>query len=202
MIVKEAFKKLQAELPAAERIERVCVYGGASEGSWDGYVDAARRLGEVIGQAGLDVVYGGGRTGMMGAMADGALSKDAHVIGVIPNFLDKVEVGHRDVTDLRLVPDMHTRKRMMFDLAQAIVAMPGGFGTMEEIFEVITWKQLGRHNKPIIFFDTDQGFWQPMMTLIDHLEDQGFLHSRLKNLYTSIRHAEELADAFERQLSD
>lgn len=202
MIVKEAFKKLQAELPAAERIERVCVYGGASEGSWDGYVDAARRLGEVIGQAGLDVVYGGGRTGMMGAMADGALSKDAHVIGVIPNFLDKVEVGHRDVTDLRLVPDMHTRKRMMFDLAQAIVAMPGGFGTMEEIFEVITWKQLGRHNKPIIFFDTDQGFWQPMMTLIDHLEDQGFLHSRLKNLYTSIRHPEELADAFERQLSD
>ncbi|MGB1160850.1 MAG: TIGR00730 family Rossman fold protein [Alphaproteobacteria bacterium] len=202
MIVKEAFKKLQAELPAAERIERVCVYGGASEGNWDGYVGAARRLGEVIGQAGLDVVYGGGRTGMMGAMADGALSKDAHVIGVIPNFLDKVEVGHRDVTDLRLVPDMHTRKRMMFDLAQAIVAMPGGFGTMEEIFEVITWKQLGRHNKPIIFFDTDQGFWQPMMTLIDHLEDQGFLHSRLKNLYTSIRHPEELADAFERQLSD
>jgi len=202
MIVKEAFKKLQAELPAAERIERVCVYGGASEGNWDGYVDAARRLGEVIGQAGLDVVYGGGRTGMMGAMADGALSKEAHVIGVIPNFLDKVEVGHRDVTDLRLVPDMHTRKRMMFDLAQAIVAMPGGFGTMEEIFEVITWKQLGRHNKPIIFFDTDQGFWQPMMKLIDHLEDQGFLHSRLKNLYTSIRHPEELAEAFERQLSD
>ena len=202
MIVKEAFKKLQAELPAAERIERVCVYGGASEGNWDGYVDAARRLGEVIGQAGLDVVYGGGHTGMMGAMADGALSKDAHVIGVIPNFLDKVEVGHRDVTDLRLVPDMHTRKRMMFDLAQAIVAMPGGFGTMEEIFEVITWKQLGRHNKPIIFFDTDQGFWQPMMKLIDHLEDQGFLHSRLKNLYTSIRHPEELAEAFERQLSD
>lgn len=202
MIVKEAFKKLQAELPAAERIERVCVYGGASEGNWDGYVDAARRLGEVIGQAGLHVVYGGGRTGMMGAMADGALSKDAHVIGVIPNFLDKVEVGHRDVTDLRLVPDMHTRKRMMFDLAQAIVAMPGGFGTMEEIFEVITWKQLGRHNKPIIFFDTDQGFWQPMMKLIDHLEDQGFLHSRLKNLYTSIRHPEELAEAFERQLSD
>lgn len=202
MIVKEAFKKLQAELPAAERIERVCVYGGASEGNWDGYVDAARRLGEVIGQAGLDVVYGGGRTGMMGAMADGALSKDAHVIGVIPNFLDKVEVGHRDVTDLRLVPDMHTRKRMMFDLAQAIVAMPGGFGTLEEIFEVITWKQLGRHNKPIIFFDTDQGYWQPMMTLIDHLEDQGFLHSRLKNLYTSIRHPDELPHALERQLSD
>ena len=151
MIINEAFKKLQADLPAAERIQRVCVYGGASEGSWEGYVDAARRLGEVIGLAGLDVVYGGGRTGMMGAMADGALAKDAHVIGVIPDFLDQVEVGHRDVTDLRLVPDMHTRKRMMFDLAQAIVAMPGGFGTMEEIFEVITWKQLGRHNKPIIF---------------------------------------------------
>ena len=112
MIINEAFKKLQADLPAAERIQRVCVYGGASEGSWDGYTDAARRLGEVIGEAGLDVVYGGGRTGMMGAMADGALEKDAHVIGVIPEFLDQVEVGHRDVTDLRLVPDMHTRKRM------------------------------------------------------------------------------------------
>ena len=84
MIIKEAFTKLQADLPAAERIQRVCVYGGASEGSWEGYVDAARRLGEVIGLAGLDVVYGGGRTGMMGAMADGALAKDAHVIGVIP----------------------------------------------------------------------------------------------------------------------
>lgn len=201
MIINEAFKKLQANLPAAERIQRVCVYGGASEGSWDGYTDAARRLGEVIGEAGLDVVYGGGRTGMMGAMADGALEKDAHVIGVIPEFLDQVEVGHRDVTDLRLVPDMHTRKRMMFDLAQAIVAMPGGFGTMEEIFEVITWKQLGRHNKPIIFFDTDKGFWQPMMTLIDHLEDEGFLHSRLKNLYVSIRHADELPAAFECQLA-
>ena len=127
MIINEAFKKLQADLPAAERIQRVCVYGGASEGQWDGYVDAAKRLGEVLGEAGLDVVYGGGRTGMMGAMADGALAKDAHVIGVIPEFLDQVEVGHRDVTDLRLVPDMHTRKRMMFDLAQAIVAMPGGF---------------------------------------------------------------------------
>lgn len=201
MIINEAFKKLQADLPAAERIQRVCVYGGASEGSWDGYTDAARRLGEVIGEAGLDVVYGGGRTGMMGAMADGALEKDAHVIGVIPEFLDQVEVGHRDVTDLRLVPDMHTRKRMMFDLAQAIVAMPGGFGTMEEIFEVITWKQLGRHNKPIIFFDTDKGFWQPMMTLIDHLEEEGFLHSRLKNLYVSIRHADELPAAFESQLA-
>ena len=201
MIIKEAFTKLQADLPAAERIQRVCVYGGASEGSWEGYVDAARRLGEVIGLAGLDVVYGGGGTGMMGAMADGALAKDAHVIGVIPDFLDQVEVGHRDVTDLRLVPDMHTRKRMMFDLAQAIVAMPGGFGTMEEIFEVITWKQLGRHNKPIIFLDTEQGFWQPLMTLIDHLEEQGFLHSRLKNLYVSIRDPEDLPKAFESQLA-
>ena len=201
MIIKEAFKKLQAELPAAERIERVCVYGGASEGSWDGYADAARRLGEVIGLAGLDVIYGGGRTGMMGAMADGALSRDAHVIGVIPDFLDEVEVGHRDVTDLRLVADMHTRKRMMFDLAQAIVAMPGGFGTLEEIFEVITWKQLGRHNKPIIFLDTEQGFWQPLMSLVDHLEEQGFLHSRLQNLYVSIRDPEDLPAALESQLT-
>lgn len=200
MLIKQAFEKLQGELPAAEKIERVCVYGGASDGNWNGYEDAARRLGEVIGQAGLDVVYGGGRTGMMGAMADGALSKDSHVIGVIPNFLDKVEVGHRDVTDLRLVPDMHTRKRMMFDLAQAIVAMPGGFGTMEEIFEVITWKQLGRHNKPIIFFDTERDYWQPMMALIDHLEDEGFLHSRLHNLYVSVREPEELLDALEAQL--
>ena len=173
MIVKEAFKKLQAELPAAERIERVCVYGGASEGNWDGYVDAARRLGEVIGQAGLDVVYGGGRTGMMGAMADGALSKDAHVIGVIPNFLDKVEVGHRDVTDLRLVPDMHTRKRMMFDLAQAIVAMPGGFGTMEEIFEVITWKQLGQLDNPIALFNYAK-YFAPLIGTLNSAAKAGF----------------------------
>jgi uncharacterized protein (TIGR00730 family) len=201
MIITEAFKKLQADLPAAERVERVCVYGGASEGSWEGYVTAARRLGEVLGLAGLDVVYGGGRTGMMGAMADGALEKDAHVIGVIPNFLDKVEVGHRDVTDLRLVPDMHTRKRMMFDLAQAIVAMPGGFGTLEEIFEVITWKQLGRHNKPIIFLDTDRKYWQPLMQTIDHVVEQGFLHSRLKNLYVSIEDPDDLIGALESQLA-
>ncbi|MAV46973.1 MAG: TIGR00730 family Rossman fold protein, partial [Alphaproteobacteria bacterium TMED89] len=115
--------------------------------------------------------------------------------------LDEVEVGHRDVTDLRLVPDMHTRKRMMFDLAQAIVAMPGGFGTLEEIFEVITWKQLGRHNKPIIFLDTEQGFWQPLMSLVDHLEEQGFLHSRLQNLYVSIRDPENLPAALESQLT-
>ncbi len=201
MIITEAFKKLQADLPAAERVERVCVYGGASEGSWEGYATAARRLGEVLGLAGLDVVYGGGRTGMMGAMADGALEQDAHVIGVIPDFLDKVEVGHRDVTDLRLVPDMHTRKRMMFDLAQAIVAMPGGFGTLEEIFEVITWKQLGRHNKPIIFLDTDRKYWQPLMQTIDHVEEQGFLHSRLKNLYVSIEDPDDLIGALESQLA-
>ena len=128
----------------------------------------------MIGEAGLGLVYGGGQTGMMGAVADGALAAGAHVIGVIPEFLDRVEVGHQAVTDLRFVPDMHTRKRMMFDLAQAIVAMPGGFGTLEEVFEVIAWKQLGRHTKPIVFFDTEQGYWQPLMDLVDHVEAQGF----------------------------
>ena len=155
----------------------------------------------MIGEAGLGLVYGGGQTGMMGAVADGALAAGAHVIGVIPEFLDRVEVGHQAVTDLRLVPDMHTRKRMMFDLAQAIVAMPGGFGTLEEIFEVITWKQLGRHTKPIVFFDTEQGYWQPLMDLVDHVEAQGFLHSRLNNLYTSIRHPDELPAALAAQLA-
>ena len=200
MRVEAAFERLQAERPTAEEIERVCVYGGASGGTWAGYETAAGSLGRVIGEAGLGLVYGGGQTGMMGAVADGALAAGAHVIGVIPEFLDRVEVGHQAVTDLRLVPDMHTRKRMMFDLAQAIVAMPGGFGTLEEIFEVITWKQLGRHTKPIIFFDTEQGYWQPLMDLVDHVEAQGFLHSRLTNLYTSIRHPEELPAALAAQL--
>jgi uncharacterized protein (TIGR00730 family) len=160
--------------PLELKLVRVCVFCGSTPGTDERYVKAAAELADVLAQAGVDIVYGGGGTGVMGALADAGLAAGAEVIGVIPRVLVDRELAHRGVTDLRLVADMHERKATMAALADAYVAMPGGIGTLEELFEIWTWGKLGLHSKRIGLLDVG-GFYQPLLAFLDQVVHAGFL---------------------------
>jgi uncharacterized protein (TIGR00730 family) len=155
-------------------LRAVAVYCGSSFGVDERYAAAARALGETIARAGLKLVYGGGRVGLMGLVADGALGAGGEVIGVIPRGLFSAEVAHRGLTELVEVGSMHERKQQMFERADAFVALPGGLGTLDELVEMLTWAQLGIHTKPIALVEVD-GFWSPFVVLLDCMVDAGFL---------------------------
>ncbi|MBO7792176.1 TIGR00730 family Rossman fold protein [Burkholderia pseudomallei] len=152
----------------------VCVYCGSANGAKPVYADAARAFGRALANAGLTLVYGGGRAGLMGVIADEVIASGGRAIGVITELLYDKEVGHTGLTELHVVPDMHHRKKMMAELADAFVAMPGGAGTLEEFFEVYTWAQLGYHRKPVALYNVD-AFYQPLITLLEHTVDEGFM---------------------------
>lgn len=154
-------------------IKSMCVYCGASLGNSTEYLNLARTLGRQLGRRGIRLVYGGGRVGLMGAVADSVLAEGGEVIGVIPKHLQEAEIGHNGLTELKIVDSMHTRKRVMFDLSDVFVVLPGGFGTLDETFEIVTWRQLGLHDKPIVLVDHN-GYWDPFLDLIDHLIAEGF----------------------------
>ncbi|MDA0358335.1 MAG: TIGR00730 family Rossman fold protein [Proteobacteria bacterium] len=156
-------------------MKKVCVFTGAAAGTNPTYKDAAYQLGQMIGSRGLGLVYGGGKQGLMGAVADGVLAVDGRVTGIIPQFLDNVEVGHKGVTDLHIIDSMHERKAMMYDMADAFIILPGGLGTLDETMEIITWRQLGLHKKPIIIVNLN-GYWDSMLTMFQNIIDQGFMH--------------------------
>jgi len=161
-------------------IRSVCVYCGSSTGRSDIYLRAGEALGRSIAAAGLRLVYGGGTKGIMGAVARGAAGAGGRVLGIIPRFLIRKETDGDApalADDLIVTEDMHTRKHRMFENSDAFVALPGGIGTLEEIVEIMTWGQLGRHAKPIVFANVD-GFWAPMLTLLDHMKAEGFIHSQ------------------------
>ncbi len=149
-------------------MRRVCVYCGSSAGRSPAYAAAAAALGELLAARGIGVVYGGGRVGLMGVVADAALAGGGEVVGVIPGFLKEREVDHRGLTELLVVDTMHTRKAKMAELADAFIALPGGIGTMEELFEAWTWTQLGGQDKPVGLLDVD-GFYGPLVGFLDHL---------------------------------
>ena len=155
-------------------IRRICVFCGSNAGSEPAYADAARSLGLLFAREGIGLVYGGGSVGLMGEVADSVLSAGGEVIGVIPHALWAREVGHRGLTDLRIVETMHERKAMMADLSDAFIALPGGLGTLEEIFEIWTWAQLGLHAKPLGFLDVN-GFYSPLMQFLDRAVRERFL---------------------------
>src|SRR5688572_26615417 len=155
-------------------IRRVCVFCGSNSGSNPAYIEAARHLGRLFAGEGIALVYGGGSVGLMGEVADAVLGAGGEVIGVIPHALWAREVGHRGLTDLRIVDTMHERKAMMADLADAFIALPGGLGTLEEIFEIWTWAQLGLHRKPVGFLDV-KGFYAPLMQFLDRAAVERFL---------------------------
>jgi len=156
-------------------MKSICVYCGSNPGAKPVYVERATELGWRIAGEGLRLVYGGGRTGLMGAVADGVLAGGGEVTGVIPQHLVDLEVAHQGVTTLEVVGSMHERKSRMFDLSDAFVALPGGFGTAEEIFEMLTWRQLGIGKKPCAFLDVD-GFYARLIGMIDHMVEERFLH--------------------------
>jgi uncharacterized protein (TIGR00730 family) len=155
----------------------VCVYCGSRRGQHSRYADAARALGRAIGERRWQLVYGGGRVGLMGELADAVLGAGGRVVGVIPESLMRREVGHTGLSELHVVPDMHARKRLMAERARAFIALPGGIGTFEELFEVWSWAHLGYHDQPIGLLDVD-GFFEPLMSFLRHTVAEGFIDDR------------------------
>jgi uncharacterized protein (TIGR00730 family) len=152
----------------------VCVYCGSRHGAQAAYTDAARALGAAIGARGWQLVYGGGKVGLMGEVADATLAAGGRVVGVIPESLMRREVGHPALSELHVVPTMHLRKQMMAERADAFIALPGGIGTLEELFEVWTWRQLGYHHSPIGLLNTG-GFYDGLLQFMQHTVTEGFL---------------------------
>jgi uncharacterized protein (TIGR00730 family) len=177
-------------------IRRVCVFCGSSTGSDPTFAEAARELGRLFAREGIALVYGGGSVGLMGEVADAVLSSGGEVIGVIPHALWAREVGHRGLTDLRIVDTMHERKAMMADLSDAFIALPGGLGTLEEIFEVWTWAQLGLHAKPLGFLDVN-GFYTPLMDFLDRAVRARFVKEAHRAVAMVARDPEALLRRFE-----
>jgi uncharacterized protein (TIGR00730 family) len=159
----------------------ICVYCGSRHGAQAEYTEAARALGTAIGQRGWQLVYGGGRVGLMGEVADATLAAGGRVVGVIPESLQKLEVGHTGLSELHVVPTMHVRKQLMAERADAFIALPGGIGTLEELYEVWTWRQLKYHDNPIGLLDT-AGYWQPLLRFMDHTVVEGFLGAAMRDL--------------------
>ena len=157
-------------------LRRICVFCGSNRGRHSAYAAAAVELGEELARRKIELVYGGGRVGLMGLLADTVLAGGGHVIGVIPQSLMDKEVGHRGLPDLRVVRSMHERKALMAELADGFLALPGGLGTLEEFFEVLTWAQLGLHAKPCALLNVN-GFFDPLLRLLDHAVDEKFLKS-------------------------
>ena len=155
-------------------MKRICVFAGSNLGARDEYRAAARELGRVLAQRGVGLVYGGARVGLMGALADAALTAGGQVTGVIPEALMTKEVAHAGLSELRVVRSMHERKAMMAELADGFVALPGGWGTLEEFFEVLTWAQLGLHQKPCGLLNVE-GYFDRLLTFMAHAIDEGFL---------------------------
>jgi uncharacterized protein (TIGR00730 family) len=178
------FKSHRDVSPATELnpLRSVCVYCGSSPGADPSFAAAAEGLGQQLVAHGAGLVYGGGDVGLMGIVARSVLRGGGHVTGIIPEFLRRRENMLEDVQETVVVPDMHTRKQMMFERSDAFVALPGGVGTLEELVEQMTWAQLGRHNKPILLLDVN-GFWEPLTTLLAHMRHHGFIRPGLEINY-------------------
>ncbi|KAA0971277.1 TIGR00730 family Rossman fold protein [Aureimonas fodinaquatilis] len=160
-------------------IQSICVYCGSSGGRDASYLQTAQALGTAMGQAGIRLVYGGGTRGVMGAVSEGVIHAGGQVTGIIPRFLVDKEAAEPELKrldELIITADMHERKHKMFERSDAFVAMPGGIGTLEELIEIMTWGQLGRHRKPIVIANIN-GFWNPLAALLDHMREEGFIHT-------------------------
>jgi len=162
-------------------MKRICVFCGSNAGARSEYAEAARALATVLAERKLGIVYGGGNVGLMGVLADAALARGGEVIGVIPQKLVDKEVAHRGVTELLVVETMHERKALMNDLSDAFLALPGGFGTLDEFFEVLTWSQLGFHGKPCALLNV-AGYYDGMLAMLDHAVTERFLRPAHREL--------------------
>ena len=174
-------------------IGRICVFCGSRPGSRPEYTEQARRLGELLATRNIGLVYGGGSVGLMGVVADAVMRAGGDVTGIIPEALATKELAHRRLTDLRVVDSMHERKALMAELSDAVIALPGGFGTFEELFEMITWSQLGLHRKPVGILNV-AGFYDGLLALVDHAIDEGFIPPEHRGLILTADRPDELVD--------
>src|SRR5215470_1923052 len=170
----EVLEERVVELISVAKLKRICVFCGSSVGARPAYRQAAQRLGELLAERGIGVVFGGGCVGLMGALADAALSKGGEVIGVIPDSLVRREIGHQGVTRLHVVETMHQRKALMADLSDAFITLPGGYGTLEEFCEAVTWSQLGIQQKHCGLLNIE-GYWDGLLAVLDHAVDEQFV---------------------------
>ncbi len=182
--------------PSNSRIRTVCVYCGASNAVAPQHLAAAAEFGRLAAGRGIEIVFGGGRVGLMGAFADGALDAGGRVTGIIPEHLRDLEVHHNGVSEMIVVDNMHTRKRRMFELSDAFCALPGGLGTLDETFEIITWKQLGLHDKPVVLVNVE-GFWDPLLALLAHQREAGYIRPRHAGLYRVAEGIEAVFDTLD-----
>jgi uncharacterized protein (TIGR00730 family) len=182
------------ECTPPSKIEGVCVYCGSGKGLNTAYTVAARKLGKALADNGIRLIYGGGSLGLMGEVARAALGAGGKVTGIIPEFLGSRELMLKDVDELIVVENMHSRKQLMFDRADAFVALPGGVGTLEELVEQLTWSQLGRHAKPIVIANID-GFWNPFLKLLEHMKQETFIRDGLDVRFTVVDKAEDILPA-------
>jgi uncharacterized protein (TIGR00730 family) len=176
------------------KIRTICVYCGSGPGTNPHFIEAAIEFGKVLAENGIRLVYGGGSIGLMGAVATSVLDHGGVVTGIIPDFLTTRENALKRVQELIITPDMHERKRLMFERADAFVALPGGIGTLEELVEQLTWQQLGRHSKPVLLANID-GFWEPLLALIGHMRATEFIRP---SLAVNILKAERVEDILPR----
>lgn len=177
-------------------MRRLCLFCGSSPGSEPAYLESAKDFGRQLAERGIGLVYGGGSVGLMGAAADAALAAGGEVIGIIPQAIRDLEVDHKGCTQMHVVESMHIRKQMMHDLSDGFVTLPGGHGTFDELFETITWLQLGYHRKPVALLNV-AGYYDPLLGMLDHALNQGFLTPFVRELLMA---GEDLGDLLDRML--
>src|SRR5215211_1522193 len=193
---REAPRLPDMPMSSVKQIKSICVYCGSGFGDDPIFAENAAALGRSMAEQGINLVYGGGNVGLMGTVAQSVLDHGGYVTGIIPEFLKSREKLLDDVQETLVVPDMHTRKRLMFEKADAFVAMPGGVGTLEELIEQMTWAQLGQHTKPILLMSIN-GFWKPLLTLLAHMREQGFIRPGLELNYLVAERVEEVIPMLE-----
>ncbi len=175
-------------------LRSICVYCGSSNLGPVAHREAAFKFGAQLGTEGIDLVYGGGRVGLMGAVADGAISTGGHVVGIIPEHLMRVEVGHGQVSELHVVASMHARKQMMFERSDAFAVLPGGPGTLDEMFEILTWRQLGLHDKPLVVCNIG-GYWDELLGAIDSIIARNYAKASFRDFYGVVEGIDALLPA-------
>jgi uncharacterized protein (TIGR00730 family) len=176
------------------QIRRICVYCGSSGGTDPAYMAAATRFGELLADAGIGLVYGGGAGGLMGALAKAMAARGGEIIGIIPEFLAERERMFRGASEILVTRGMHDRKQLMFERSDAFVALPGGIGTLEELVEQLTWAQLGRHKKPILIANL-KGFWDGLLAVFAHMDRAGYIHSAAQLTYLVVDKVEDIVPA-------
>ena len=175
-------------------MKSVCVYCGSSDKMHQDYLEAARQMGAALAERDLQLLYGAGRTGLMGALADGALEAGGEVIGIIPAIFNTPQLAHCGLTRLEVVESMHQRKTRLAELADAFIALPGGYGTFEEFFEILTWAQIGLHSKPIGLLNSHH-YFDPLLAMVEHARAEGFIYDEHRALFTWAESPAVLLDA-------